>query len=479
MNDTLVQRVTMSTTTTSRRCTLASSNEDDSEVEDGDDDEGEFYTSFRVPEVMDDGDDEEDVTGGTYYVFVTYGGEDDIVAVDEFTIIGITIDPEKGTVGTKVKITGAGFGKRDDIDIEYDDKDIDIESGSDETDSKGKFTSYIIVPKSTEGDHTIGIKVNSDEAEAEFTVQPQVTIDPTSGSPGAKVTVTGTGFAKDEDITITFDDDEVDISGDDATDKYGSFEATFNVPVVKPGKYDVGIEDDDGNKDEAKFTIAASINLSPTTGDVGTEMTVSGTGFIAGGTVTINYDAAEVATAPTASDGAFSATFNAPASKGGAHTITAADGTVTMTATFTMESTAPPIPAPLLPLDGDKAKSQAFFDWKDVDDFSLPVTYTFQIATDDEFTEDSIVLKKEGLTDSEYTIAKEEKLESTKKEAPYSWRVKAIDGASNESEWSGAGSFYVGFVFEMSSWVFYVLGVLGALLFIFLGFLLGRRTAYY
>jgi hypothetical protein len=48
--------------------------------------DGEFSTSFDVPGVMADGDDVDGVTDGDYYVFVTYKGDDEIVAVDEFYV---------------------------------------------------------------------------------------------------------------------------------------------------------------------------------------------------------------------------------------------------------------------------------------------------------------------------------------------------------------------------------------------------------
>ena len=71
-----------------------------------------------------------------------------------------------------------------------------------------------------------------------------------------------------------------------------------------------------------------------------------------------------------------------------------------------------------------------------------------------------------------------EELEPTKKEAPYQWRVKAIDGASNGSGWT-AGTFSVSRPFAIPSWALYTLLGLGAVLLLALGYLLGRRTAYY
>jgi hypothetical protein len=132
-----------------------------------------------------------------------------------------------------------------------------------------------------------------------------------------------------------------------------------------------------------------------------------------------------------------------------------------------MESQAPPVPVLLLPKVADTAEAKAYFDWEDVTDPS-GVSYTLQVASDANFT--NIVLEREGLPASGYTLSKEEKLESTGKEAYY-WRVKAVDGARNESEWSSPGLFYVGFSWTtMPNWVWYILYGLGALLLGVLGF---------
>jgi len=139
--------------------------------------------------------------------------------------------------------------------------------------------------------------------------------------------------------------------------------------------------------------------------------------------------------------------------------------------------TAPPAPALLLPETDIKADAEVYFDWEDVTSLSPPITYRLQVASDRIFT--SMVLEKKELTDSEYTLTEEEKLAAVKKEAPYYWRVKAIDGAANDSGWSTAESFYVGFYFALPGWAIYILIILGALLVGFFAFLVGRRTAYY
>ena len=87
------------------------------------------------------------------------------------------------------------------------------------------------------------------------------------------------------------------------------------------------------------------------------------------------------------------------------------------------------------------------------------------------------MLKKEGLTTSAYTLTDAEKLKSTKKEAPYYWRLRAVDAASNASGWTTPGTFYVGFIFpELKGWLLYGLIGAGVLLLFFLGFRAGRKS---
>jgi len=303
--------------------------------------------------------------------------------------------------------------------------------GTEVATSSGECSYSFPLPESTAGKHNIiAENAEGNSAEAEFEVIPSTALFPTSGAAGDTLTVSGTGFASRSEVAIYFKNTEVTYV---KADKYGSFADTFNVPVMKAFTYDVKVEDEDDNTDKAEFTITAKASLNKTTGSVGTELLVSGTGFTGGGTATIKYDALEVAT-PTADNmGAFSIAFYVPVSISGKHLVTVSDGTDTKQLVFTMESEAPPIPAPLLPRIGAKVESPVHFDWEEIDDPSLPITYRLQVASDENFT--AIMLEKKELTDSGYTLTEEERLKSNKKEAPYHWRAKAIDSAANESQW--------------------------------------------
>jgi len=266
---------------------------------------------------------------------------------------------------------------------------------------------------------------------------------------------------------------------------------------VVAAAYDVRVEDEDGNDAEAEFTVevATGVGIKPVTtqaapGYVGMNITISGVGFKANSSITVTDTTSGLVLAVTTSsiDGAFQYTFTAEG-RAGEHTITASDRTNTLQVSFIMESQAPPKPALLLPEDDTETEAQVYFDWGNVSDDSLPVTYALQVASSGDFTPSSIVLEKTGLTASEYTVTQGEKLEPAEEEALYYWRVRAIDGASNDGEWSAAGSFYVAKSAEPSlpgqperlsqpGWLIYLWIGLGIVAAIFVGYWLRKRVTH-
>jgi len=236
----------------------------------------------------------------------------------------------------------------------------------------------------------------------------------------------------------------------------------------------------DNNEAEAGFNvgIATAISISPSIsqaspGHVGMDVTISGTSFKPNGTITITYDAVAVATTTSDAKGNFTASFKVPESETGTHTILASDGVSDKALSFYMEGTAPPAPAPILPKPNSWVAAQPLFDWQDVTDPS-GVNYTLQIAVDANFTPDTLVLEKQGLPSSEYNPTVGEKLPRSERGSPYYWRVKASDGASNESDWSVPETFYVGSAFQLPSWAIWVLAVVGGVGLFILGYRLGK-----
>ncbi len=427
---------------------------------------GAFTISFRIPD---------DAEPGRAYVIARDEYSNQLGEKRPFIIqeIEIGLYPKDGIVGTMVTVDGRGFYAGEEVTFYYY-NGAQKTLGTEVAGPDGEFSYRFAIPESVAGEHEISVHdILGNSVKDNFEVIPAIALDSTSGAIGDRVTVSGTGFGSKSGVVVCLNGADVTT---DETDKNGSFEATFVMPVMKADTYDIEAKDDDANRDKAEFTISAGASLSQSTGNVGTLLIVSGVGFKVGGAITITYDALGVATTTAGDNGAFLITFNVPAGIAGNHTITITDGSSTVKCIFAMESTAPPIPALSLPGDTAEAGVEVYFDWEDVDDPS-GVTYILQIASDTGFA--TIILEKEDLTYSDYSIVEGEELPPTIKGAPYYWRVKAVDGASNESEWSTPRSFYVGSSSGLPSWVLFTLIGVGAVLAGFLAFWLGRRTAYY
>jgi hypothetical protein len=124
-----------------------------------------------------------------------------------------------------------------------------------------------------------------------------------------------------------------------------------------------------------------------------------------------------------------------------------------------MESTPPPVPQIVWPKEGSRAglfdRVTTTFEWAPVTDPS-GVSYSLQISTQSDFA--TTLLSKDNLAESKYTLTGDEALSRGK----YYWRVKAIDGASNDSGWTQSIEFKAGL---MPLWAF-ILIVIVAVLFL-------------
>ena len=443
--------------------------------------------TFRVPARLEGGTHQEDVHGGTYYVYAVEPNEV-IVAMATFTVIGgeLSLEPEEGSVGDEIEISGQDLHPEQAITVRYDDIKIAIAGGDTMTDGQGGFTCTIIIPDGIVGEHVIVVADESeDKPEAVFTVVPKITLVPSQQEGGKGVEVNGAGFAPEHAITLTVDGDRVDTTPYYIeTDLKGSFSCTLAAPLYNsPTVVTVVAIDLDSNRAEAQLTVLGSIRLSPpatstSPGHAGMELTIYGVGFAADSEVDISYNEGDQvifqATVTANPDGNFTTIITVLPSTAGGHLITATDGDITATVTFFMESDAPPVPVPQLPEVAGTTEEEARFDWSDVTDPS-GVSYTLQVASDANFN--AVILEKAGLSLSECTLTATEKLAPSGHRANY-WRVKAVDGAANEGEWSSVGLFYVGFSrTTMAGGIWYVFYGLGALVLAGLVFWFYRRRS--
>ena len=397
------------------------------------DSNGSFTASFNIPVCINRNPE---IAAGDGRYRATAGFE---------ILAGISLSPASGIAGEIVTVDGRGFRSNRQIVIAFDDEPVDTDPLSIRSDQTGCFSADIELPSSVNGVHEIIADDGVELAEAFFNTLPSIDLIPTSGPINSEVAVEGSGFDPGKVVTIRFNEEHVRTG---ATDTRGAFIDIFNVPPSSTGNYNV-IASDGANTAGAGFTVTTSIYIDPTEGHVGTLLKVTGHGF--SGAVTVSYDKEAIATTTADGNGTFSVAFSIPGSIHGHHSIIASDAVNTVETTFTMESTPPPVPALTLPENGSRQGSRPAFDWGSVGDPS-GVKYTLQIATDDSFN--TLLLEKQGLTQSHYALAGEEGLQQTDSNTPYYWRVKAVDGAENESGWSTPQTLYVRFI---PQWAIYII----------------------
>ena len=230
-------------------------------------------------------------------------------------------------------------------------------------------------------------------------------MDQTSGAPGSSIPVSGNGFAATADIAIKYDGTSV---ASVKTDASGVFSTTFKVPSGPAGQHKILVSD--GVIPTAlTFTSTATAQISAEgtsgtqiAGNIGSIVKITGSGYNPGAALSVNYDSAQIATTAVSTDGSFSVSFKVPAGKSGKHSISASDGTNSISGTFLMDSTPPPAASPMSPVSNSRAPEPLpKFQWSSVNDPS-GVTYNLQISADSSFS--SILLQKTGLTANSYQI---------------------------------------------------------------------------
>jgi hypothetical protein len=366
----------------------------------------------------------------------------------------ITLQPNQGAIGSKVTITGNGFTPVTDnpVAFTFNGTAIATTPAAVAADGDGNFAATIIVPSGSTGAIKITAKDTLTTASADFTSIANVTLSPLSGLVGTTITVDGVGLKPSATITVNYESSPVTTV---LTDAGGKFSTTFKAPESGTGTHPITVTDQ-VTTTKFEFKISPDAKTDSTGGYVGKDITASGNGFSAVSDIIVKYDAAQVAAVKTDANGTFTVTFQAPASNGGAHQIIITDGVSSFTKDYSMESTPPATPALILPLTATKASKTPNLTWQTVTDQS-GVTYSLQVSRDAAF---SIVLfQKDSLKTPGYQFTTQEVLANVSKDAPYFWRVKAIDGANNQSAWSSANTFYVGTIIPTSTYIILVVAL--------------------
>ncbi|MBI2853222.1 MAG: hypothetical protein HYX84_09065 [Chloroflexi bacterium] len=410
-----------------------------------------------------------EMAGGSHSLKAQDGSGNSAIATIVVTST-VTISPDNGTARTEVTVTGNGFFASTPISITWGGQAVNTSPASVVSDTRGSFTANFRALPGASAAYSVVMSDGTNTGSVTFTIKPTASISPTSGAVGSAVTVSGSGFRASVAATINYDNF---LAASVSTDSSGNLSATFQVLPSPTGEHRITVTDQT-NTLTFSFRVLLAAKLSPESGFVGSDVTVSGTGFASSRPVTVRYGDTPIVQSITDASGTIVVVFKAPVSRGGSHLVTITDGVNTETLTFAMDSTAPSAPLLLQPLTDTKADRMPTLDWSDVTDPS-GLSYTLELATDGGFA--NVILRKQGLTNSAYTLTEAEKLKSVSRKTPYYWRVRAIDGAFNESPWATSSTFFVGITLESWAWAIIIIVsavILGAAGYV-IGLMLVRR----
>src|SRR5919202_3119096 len=176
---------------------------------------------------------------------------------------------------------------------------------------------------------------------------PALSLSPTSGLPGSNVTANGSGFAPGETVDVSFNGQAV---GTPAVNNGGTFSLAFTVPNTPPGQYGVLAKGrTSGTTASTSSTInqgPAALTFDPAQAAPGASITVTGTGFKPGETVTLSFNGPTVGTETADTNGKVTFTFTVPATLApGQYGVTATGQTsgFVVNSTYTLVAGATPV----------------------------------------------------------------------------------------------------------------------------------------
>ena len=410
---------------------------------------------------------------------------------------GISLDTKSGHAGDSIEVSGGGFPcEATGIHIRYyldDDSYVDFPVTA-EADEDGSWEEDFSVPASAKGKHAVGAYYDDDKGtlsdvrEASFEVQPDITLDPDSGSADDIIAVSGAGFVAGDDIKLKYDGQEF---GKYIADEYGSWGAIiFTIPDGSQGDHVIEAFHSGSVMAiaSATFHLGAGIALQPATtpdspGHVGQTFNVTGKSFDPSVAVSISYQN-ETANVFAEVDGDLPAvTFVARGEHGEQYVNASYDGNTARPAVFYMEGTPPDKPALNSPVDTRTGFSGSFtgrisptFTWANVTDPSGIASYDLEIhGGDNPAVSISVPIEDVSLQGDivAYTLPKKYALSY----GIYHWRVRTIDGAENEGDWTEEQSFHAG---VLPQWAMITISV-GLILVVILGvgIFIRRRMGYY
>ncbi len=272
---------------------------------------------------------------GSYYVIGADSTLDPLTnATQNFTIDQfVAVAPSSGHVGTSVTVTGTGFSATATASVVWDSTTPLCGST---TDADGSFSCAGSVPPSELGTNFVLAETGSIQNSTTFSVTTSFALSVSDGPPGTITTLTGNGF--DPSLSYDYCLQTTSVACTVAVSSFspetnGSIPSgvTLTVPDSETaGSYFVDVSTSGTFVISAGFEVTSeTLELSPTSGAVGTAITLSGSGYAPDDSYSYCYQATSascLAGAPTfvadsSGDIPSGTVVDASASTDGAHDV--------------------------------------------------------------------------------------------------------------------------------------------------------------
>lgn len=223
---------------------------------------GSFTYTFTIPSAINGvhqvtAFDEANNTAHAYYVIYA----------------NITVSSTSGNVYDTITIAGTGFTNNTIVTVYWDGTPT---QRSEISNAEGDVTLTFIIPESPQGTHEIQC-VDGDGNPSntiQFTINPKIELSTNHGYVGDTITISGTGFAADSLVTVTWDN--VSQYATETSNSKGSVYLSYSIPSSSTGLHTLSAYDESLNKADGKnFTVLAPEKPVPLTPLNGTSTNIN------------------------------------------------------------------------------------------------------------------------------------------------------------------------------------------------------------
>ncbi|HXA29863.1 MAG TPA: hypothetical protein VN193_14075 [Candidatus Angelobacter sp.] len=290
--------------------------------------------------------------GGTHTLWAVGNSSNLSAQSNSFTVAASAtgLSPTTGVVASSASIVAQGFLPTHSLTVTVGGASASITGGSN-TNGSGSSTVSFTIPAVSNGSQAVVVSDGASTVTSgtNFTVSASATsLSPTSGPVGTSgVTIQANGFSASGSLTVKVAGNTAAIASGGTAGANGSSLVTFTIPSAPHGSQIVTVSDGTNTATStSNFTVQASVSVSQSSGTVGTTgVTLTGTGFVAGQTVSVTFASNPLTTSPASpqvgTTGGWTATFTVPPSTTGAKSIVATDsGSATASTTYAVTPSA-------------------------------------------------------------------------------------------------------------------------------------------